>query len=260
MMLFMAVLDRENKNNHFDQELEKMFKAGVHFGYSRSSRHPKMTPYIFGLRNNVEVFDLEKTKAKLEEALAFIRELGKKKKTIVFVGTKPAIRDIVKKAAQEAGASYVNERWLGGSITNFSVIRKRMDYYENLKNEKETGGLEKYTKKERLEIVKKLEKLERNFGGLLSLKKLPDAVLVVDFKEEKTAAKEAADKNIPVIAVLNSDTNPENISYPIPANDASRASADYLLSKIAGAYREGKETKETEEDSDKKSDKKKEKE
>lgn len=250
MMLFMAVIDQKNKikeekeekPDHFDRELEEMFKAGVHFGYSRSARHPKMSPYIFGLRNNVEIFDLEKTKTKLEEAEVFVRETGKEKKIIVFVGTKPAIRDLVKKAAQEAGAPYVIERWLGGSITNFSIIRKRMDYYENLKNEKESGELDKYTKKERLEIAKKLEKLERNFGGLLSLKKLPDAVLIVDPKEEKTAAKEAADKNIPVIAILNSDTNPENISYSIPANDASRASVDYLLSKIAKAYREGKET------------------
>lgn len=275
MILFMTVIDQKNKNtdeshnmafirseakvgspvegreksDHFDQELEKIFKAGVHFGYSRSARHPKMAPYIFGLRNNVEVFDLEKTKIKLEEALVFVRELGEKKKTIILVGTKPAIRDIVKKAAQETGGLYVNERWLGGSITNFSVIRKRMDYYENLRNEKESGGLDKYTKKERLEIAKKLEKLERNFGGLLPLKKIPDAVLIVDPKEEKTAAKEAADKNIPVIAILNSDTNPENISYPIPANDASRASVDYLLSKIAEAYQEGKKTGE---DSDKK--------
>jgi len=242
----MAVIEKENQNkqenqnNHFDRELEKMFKAGVHFGYSRSGRHPKMTPYIFGLRNNVEIFDLEKTKAKLEEALVFVKELGKEKKTAVLVGTKPAVRDLVKKAAQEAGMPFVNERWLGGLISNFSIMRKRMDYYENLKNEKESGGLEKYTKKERLEIAKKMEKLERNFSGVLSLKKIPDALLIVDPKEEKTAAKEAADKNIPVVAILNSDSNPENISYPIPANDASRASVDYLLSKITEAYQEGK--------------------
>ena len=244
MILFMAVLEQENKNKEekvdFDPELEKMFKAGVHFGYSRTKRHPKMAPYIFGLRNNAEVFDLEKTKAKLDEASAFVRELGKEKKTIILVGTKPAIRDLTEKAAREAGLPYVKERWLGGFITNFSIIRKRMDYYENLINEKESGGLEKYTKKERLEIGKELVKLERNFGGLISLKRLPDALLIVDPKEEKTAAKEAADKNIPVIAVLNSDSNPENISYPIPANDASRTSVDYLLSRIIAAYQEGK--------------------
>ncbi|MBI2628008.1 MAG: 30S ribosomal protein S2 [Candidatus Niyogibacteria bacterium] len=272
MILFMVVTDQENQNKNennnlaviqseeksdltakgqetavlaesaiperFDQELEKMFKAGVHFGYSRSRRHPKMTPYIFGLRNNAEVFDLEKIKVKLKEASAFIRELGKEKKTVVLVGTKPAIRDIVEKAAREAGLPYVNERWLGGFITNFPVIRKRMDYYENLKNEKESGGLEKYTKKERLEIAKELAVLGRNFDSLLALKKLPDALLIVDPENEKTAAKEAADKKIPVVAILNSDSNPENISYPIPANDASRASVDYLLSKITEAYQE----------------------
>lgn len=229
----------EKNNQHQEKELEDMFKAGVHFGYSRSKRHPKMAQYLFGIRNNVEIFDLEEVRDKLNEALAFVRALGEEKKTILFVGTKPATRDIMEKTALELGMPYVKERWLGGTITNFSMIRKRLDYFESIGQQQSSGGLAKYTKKERLDISKKLERLEHNFGGIVKLKGKPNAVFIIDPKEEDIAVKEADCANIPTIAIMNSDSNPENIKYPIPANDDSYSSVSYLLSSVSKAYQDG---------------------
>lgn len=226
-------------NNNQEKELEDMFKAGVHFGYSRSKRHPKMAQYLFGIRNNVEIFDLEEIKDKLDSALDFVRTLGKAKKTILFVGTKPAIREIIEKTALEIGMPYVKERWLGGTITNFSMIRKRLDYFEDIGQQQSSGELSKYTKKERLDISKKLERLRHNFGGIVKLKGKPDAVFIIDPKEEDIAVKEADCANIPTIAIMNSDSNPENIKHPIPANDDSYSSVSHLLSLVSKAYQDG---------------------
>ncbi|MBI5045494.1 MAG: 30S ribosomal protein S2 [Candidatus Niyogibacteria bacterium] len=221
------------------EELAEMFKAGVHFGYSRSRRHPKMEPYLFGIRNNIEVFDLEKVKVKLDEALAFLRKMGEEKKMVVFVGTKPSVRDMVEKTARELEMPYVKERWLGGLLTNFTALRKRMDYFEGLKQAQKSGELEKYTKKEQLEIEREIAKLDRNLGGVVKLKKLPDAIVVVDPKDEKIAVREAQARGVPVVAILSSDNDPEGIDFLVPANDSSNASVAYLLSRISGAYKEG---------------------
>lgn len=222
-----------------DQELEDMFKAGVHFGYSRSRRHPKMEPYIFGLRHNTEVFDLLKVRVKLSEASAYIAELAKKNKTLLFVGTKPSIRDIVEEHAKKINSPYMSDRWIGGLLTNFSVIRKRMDYFENIKRDKASGELgKKYTKKEVLMITKELDRLEHNFRGAVSLKKIPDAIFIIDPKEEKTALREAQKMRLPVIAVVNTDTDPTGIQYIIPANDSARSSVHYLLGRVVATWQE----------------------
>lgn len=222
-----------------DPELEAMFKAGVHFGYSRSKRHPKMEPFMFGLRFNVEVFDLEKVRVNLTKALAFIAEISKKGDVLLFVGTKPAIQGVVEEAAKKINMPFMTDRWIGGLLTNFPVIRKRMDYFEQLKEAKRSGDFAKYKKKEILMKDKELERLEHNFRGVVSLKKRPNALFIVDPKEEITAVREAKRIGIPVIAIANNDVDPFLADYVIPANDSARASVAYLLRHIVDSWEKG---------------------
>ncbi len=219
--------------------LKDMFKTGAHFGYSRSSRHPKMKAFLFGLRNNIEVFDLEKTTKKLDEAKEFAKELGKSKKTILFAGTKSEIKELVKKYAEEINMPYVLERWLGGTLTNFSELKKRREHMQDLMQKKESGELAKYTKKEQLMIEKKVSKLKRYFSGVENMDSMVSALIVVDTKQEKIAVTEAKKMSIPVIGIMNSDCNPEDAKYPIPANDNSVASVEYFLKDLTKSYREG---------------------
>jgi len=230
-------------SNGVDKDIEDMFRAGVHFGYSRSRRHPNMNQYIFGLRNNVEVFDLEKVSDQLRHAEDFLSTIKAEGKTVLFVGTKASIAHLVEKAAREVEAPYVNNRWLGGLLTNFKVLRSRMDYFEDLKKKKTSGELAKYTKREQHEFEKEIAKLEKKFGGFVGLRALPAALVIVDVKEEKTATKEAIQLSIPRIGILNSDSNPEEATYPIPANDAAPASVEYLLNKLVDAYKKGRVAK-----------------
>jgi len=222
-----------------DGEIGEMFKAGVHYGYSRRSRHPKTKPYIFTTKNNVEIFDLEKVDGRIKEAEGFVKELAKEGKIILFVGTKPEAKEAVLETAKEINMPFCIERWLGGTFTNFSIIRKRMDYFEGLKETKTTDKWLKYTKKERSEFDKDIEKMERFFGGLVSLKKKPDAVVIIDAKYEEVAKDEAVKSSVPVIALLNSDNNPTGIDYPVVGNDATRSSIKYFLGRIANAYKAG---------------------
>ena len=223
-----------------DPELEAMFKAGVHFGYSRSRRHPKMAPFMFGLRHNVEVFDLEKVRFQLTQALAVITEMSKKGEVLLFVGTKPAVQTIVEEAAQKIQMPFTTDRWIGGLLTNFHVMRKRMDYFEQMKEAKRSGEFSKYKKKEIVMKEKELERLEHNFRGVVSLKKRPTALFVVDPKEEITAVREAKRISLPVIAVANNDVDPDLANYIIPANDSARSSVSYILEKVVEAWKEGK--------------------
>ncbi len=227
-----------------EKELEEMFKAGVHFGYLRQSRHPKMKPYLFGVRNNVEIFDLEKTHACLASAENFLAVLAKEGKKILIVGAKPGIRQLVGQTGKELGMPYVVERWLGGTLTNFKVIKNRIDHFTDLRHKKEVGELNKYTKKEISRFNQELSKLERFFAGLELLAALPSAILIVDSKKEKTALREAKQMSIPIIAILNSDSDPTGIAYPIPANSASLKSVKYLLDKLTHAYKTGLEKQE----------------
>lgn len=222
-----------------DAKIEEMFKAGIHFGYSRSSRHPKMKDFLFGLRNNVEIFDLEKTNEMLERAKEFMASLGKEKKKFILVGTKTEAKGIVEKFAKEINMPYVIERWLGGTLTNFKGIRDRINHMRDLENKKEAKELEKYTKKEQLEIEREIIRLRNYLGGLVDMENLPSALLVVDSKKEKNAVKEANDVKVPVVAVINTDCDPKIADYPIPANDNSRTSIEFLLKELAEAYKEG---------------------
>ncbi len=220
--------------------IDGMFKAGAHFAFSRSRRHPTTAPYIFGVKNNVEIFDLEKTEALLEAAKTYVKTLGKEGKSILFVGGKSEARNVLKLGAMSLNMPYVDGRWIGGTLTNFGQIRKRVEKMEKLMMEREKGELGKYTKKERLLIDREIANLERFFSGIVSMKELPKALFVIDPKKEKNAVKEALDMGIPVIALLGSDCNMKEITYPILGNDASQTSIQFFVNQIVKAYEEGK--------------------
>lgn len=220
--------------------IDSMFKAGTHFGFSKTRRHPSVSPYIFGVKNKVEIFDLEKTSELLSKAKEFVASLGKENKTILIVGGKSEARNAVKNGALSINMPYVDGRWIGGTLTNFGQIRKRVEKLERLTSEKEKGELAKYTKKERLLIDREIANLERFFSGVVSMKDLPKAVFVVDPKKEKTAVREAQDMGIPVIAIAGSDCNIKSINYPIVGNDSSQTSINFLVQEVTKSYFEAK--------------------
>jgi len=217
-----------------------MFTAGAHFGLGRSRRHPTVTPFIFGTKNTTDIFDLEKTADTLENVKTMISALAKEGKTILFVGGKKEASVAVKNAAMSINMPYVDGRWIGGSLSNFGQIRKRIDRYEKLISDREKGELLKYTKRERMLIDKEIASLEKMFYGIVSLKKMPDVIFMIDPRREKNAVKEATDMNIPVIALSGSDCNITEVKYPIVGNDASKASIDFFLDEIVKAYQTGK--------------------
>lgn len=217
-------------------KIENMFKAGAHFGFSKTRRHPTVTPYIFGVKNKVEIFDLEKTEVLVEKAKAFVESLAKEGKSILFVGGKSEARNAVKTGALSINMPYVDGRWIGGTLTNFMQIRKRVEKLERLTSEKEKGELAKYTKKERLLIDREIANLERFFTGIVSMKDLPKAVFVIDPKKEVTAVKEAQDMGIPVIALAGSDCNIKGLDYPMVGNDSSQTSVQFFVHEITKAY------------------------
>ena len=219
--------------------IDKMFEAGAHYGYSKTRRHPSVAPYIFTTKAKTDIIDLEKTEKMLADACEFIKDLGARNKTILFVGTKPEAREAIKMAAESINMPYVIERWIGGSISNFTEIKKRIAELENYKIDSEKGELNKYTKKERLMLSKKMEKLSKYYSGMIGMKKTPDAVLIIDAKKEHIGATEAKKSNVPVIALSNSDSNIKGISYPIVANDASRQSIVLFTKAFSDAYKAG---------------------
>lgn len=216
--------------------IEELFEAGAHLGYSKERRYPKMREYIFSTRNNIEIFDLGKTFAKITEAEEFLAGMGKEKKDVFWVGTKPSAKAHISEAGAKTNMPYVTGRWLGGTLTNFKVLEGRLAYWNQLESEEKSGGFEKYSKKERLVKMTELKKLARMFSGLRNLKNMPGALIIVDPGEEKTALAEAKKKNIPVVALLNVDCDPTGIAYPIPINDNSSAAISLVLKTLAAAY------------------------
>lgn len=223
--------------------LVEMLKAGVHFGHRVSRRHPKMDPFIFGEKQGVSIINLEETTKRLKESLDFAREVVAQGGIILFLGTKKQAQSIIKKYAEEAGMPYVIERWLGGTLTNFRVISKIIKKYKNLKEKKSKGELEKYTKKEQLEFQREIERLEKMVGGIENLDRIPEAIFILDIRKEDTAIKEANRKKVPIIAVCDTNTNPELIDYPIPANDDATKSIELLVKLVAETIKEGKSKK-----------------
>lgn len=216
--------------------IEKLFAVGAHFGYAPSRRHPSILPYIFGAKGGSELFDLEKTAVCLENALAFVKTLAEGRKTILFVGGKAEARGAVKRAAERLNQPYVASRFIGGTLTNFSEIRKRLNKLQEHSDMREKGELAKFTKLERLLIDREIEELENTFGGLKGMTKNPDALCVVDPKHEALAIAEARKLKIPIIAFMNSDCDRAGITYPIPGNDASMASVQFILDEVAKTY------------------------
>ncbi len=216
--------------------LSPLMEAGVHFGYSRTRRHPTVTPFLYGTKGGVDIIDLEKTAPMMEAAANFLAELGSAGKNILFVGVKPEARNIVMEVAQSLKQPYVTERWIGGILTNFPEIKKRINKLETLREDKASGAFDKYTKKEQLLLTREMERLNKYFNGLTGLTKMPDAVVIVDSKKEHIAIAEARKVGTPVIAIGNTDCSIRNISYPIIANDSSASSISAVLGILKDAF------------------------
>lgn len=223
--------------------VEAMLKAGMHFGHRTNRWHPKMKQFIFTSKNGIYIIDLKKTQEKLVEALEFIMQLVGEGKSILFVGTKKQVAGPMQKMAIEAEQPYIVGKWLGGYLTNFPVVKKSVKKYLDLIEKKESGKLDKYTKKERLEFDREISKLKERVGGLTSLTKLPDALFIWDLKEEETAVKEAIQKNIPIIAVCDTNVNPDLANYPIPANDDATKTIALILEAVKSAILEARTAK-----------------
>ncbi|PCI30343.1 30S ribosomal protein S2 [Candidatus Wolfebacteria bacterium] len=226
--------------------LKEMFEAGTHFAYARSRRHPSVAPFIFGAKNRIEIFDLEKTYDTLATTKEYVKGLGKEGKVILFVAGKNEAHDALVKGAESIEMPHVAGRWIGGTLTNFTQIKKRIDKLADLKEKKEKGSLAQFTKKERLLIDRDIEDLERTFGGITTLAKKPDALFVVDPRQEIIAVKEADVIGIPVIAIMGSDCNIKEVSQAIVGNDSARGSISYFIDQLSAAYLEGKAEKQAE--------------
>lgn len=221
--------------------IDKLFAAGSHFGFKKSRRHPTVAPYLYTTKDGNDIFDLTKTAVLLESAKEALKDAGLHGKTVLFVGTKDEAAQVVTAAAEECEAPYVTNRWIGGMLTNFPEIKKRIARLETLKHEKDTGELErKYTKKERVVIGREIEKLNFNFAGIATLEKMPDLMLIVDPRHDDIALTEAAEKNIPVVAIMGSDCDAGKIAYPVIANDSLQTSVKLLLTELVEAYKAGK--------------------
>ena len=221
--------------------IERLFSVGAHFGFTKSRRHPTATPYIFGNKQGTDIIDLEKTSALIENAKIVLKEAGRTGKTVLFVGTKEEMGPTVQAQAVAIEMPYVVHRWVGGMLTNFTEIKKRIQRLNDLVAQGESGELErKYTKKERVIIGRELRKLSLNFGGIQKMDRLPQLMVVVDPRYDEIAVTEAAVLNIPLIGITSSDTDLTPITYPIVANDGLQASVALILGELAQAYSEGK--------------------
>ena len=220
-------------------KIQEMLDAGVHFGHQVRRWHPKMEPYIYSVNKNTHIIDLEKTEQMLEKACEFLFQQSSIGKSIVFVGTKRQSKDIVENEAKRCGAMYVNERWIGGTITNFETIRKNLTKLLDMMKNREEGKYEIYTKKERLLIDKEIEKLLSSYGGIINLKAAPEVLFVIDPKREKTAVREAKISDVPVVAIVDTNADPTEVNYPVPANDDAIKSVALIVKAISSAIEEG---------------------
>lgn len=229
-----------------DPELEAMMKAGVHLGHAKTKDHPSMKRYIFGVRNTISVIDLLQTKEALIEVKKFLSGIASRGGSILLVGTRPAARTLIREAAEHTGMPYFIERWIGGTLTNFKVIGKRVEYMMQLEHDKKTGALEKYTKKERLRKDEELARLTRMFDGLRTLKRLPDAVFIVDTTYDETAVSEARKMKVPIVALCDTNANADVISNPIPSNDDALPAIRHMIGEIRAAIEQGLREKQQE--------------
>ena len=220
----------------------EMLQAGVHFGHQKSRWHPKMADFIFTERHGVHIIDLEKTQAQLEQVLKDVEALAAEGKKILFVSTKPQAREIVKKAAVDAGMPYLVDRWIGGMLTNYAEIKKLIKKYNTLKEQQANGELEKYTKKERVRISKELEKIDVSLAGLSGLTAMPDAIFVPAMQREKTAVTEANRTGVTIIGVCDTNANPDKAAHVIPANDDAVRAIEMMVTLVGQAAKKGAAT------------------
>ncbi len=220
--------------------MRQMLEAGVHFGHQTRYWCPKMAPYIYGERNKIHIFNLESTLPMFEDSLNFLGKLASRHGRIMFVGTKRAARDAVQEAARSCGMPYVNRRWLGGMMTNFKTVRQSIKRLKEIEEMLADGAVDRLSKKESLSLSRELEKLERSLGGIKEMERLPDALFVVDVGHEKIAIAEARKLGIPIVAVVDSNSPPDNIDYLIPGNDDAIRAIQLYVSAAAEAIQEGK--------------------
>jgi len=228
--------------------MRALLEAGVHFGHQTRRWNPKMKPFIFQERNGIYIIDLSQTVARLRETYEAVKRMSRENKVILFVGTKKQAQDVVKEEAERAGTFYINQRWLGGTLTNFATIQKRIARLRELEGMKQQGEFERLPKKEVSRLTDEMGKLERFLGGIKDMHRLPDAIFIVDPKKERIAVLEARKLKIPIIAVIDTNCDPEEIDYPIPGNDDAIRAVKLMVGKIADAIIEGKT--ETESSSD----------
>jgi small subunit ribosomal protein S2 len=221
--------------------LLEMLKAGVHFGHQSSKWHPKMRQYIFGVRHGIHIVDLEQTARELERALFFVREVAARGGTVMFVSLKEQANEVVREAAQRTNMPYIVERWLGGVFTNWGVISKLIQRLDKLETERDSGAWNHYTKKEQLELQKDMERLQESVGGIRNLTRVPDVLFMVGVREGKNALREAKKVNVPVVALIDTDTNPELVDYIIPGNDDALRSIQLMVQAVSDAIEDGKE-------------------
>lgn len=220
--------------------MRQMLEAGVHFGHQTRFWNPKMAPYIFGHRNKIHIINLEKTLVMYEEAMKYVRQLSANKGVILFVGTKRQARDIVREEAMRCGSPYVDQRWLGGMLTNFKTIKQSIKRLQDMETMMQDGTLDKLVKKEALDLQRELDKLNSSLGGIKDMKGLPDALFVIDVGYQKGAITEARKLGIPVIGVVDTNHNPDNLQYIIPGNDDSSRAVRLYARGVADAILEGR--------------------
>lgn len=219
--------------------IQELLESGVHFGHLSKHWNPKMKQYIFGKKKNVYIIDLEKTAVKLDEAKEFLKQKAQSGGRILFVGTKKQIRSVVRELAVSCNMPYVSERWVGGLLTNYTTVRCRINkYLEYLKN-RENGDFEKMKKKEVLKLNREIERMEKIYSGVTSLVNLPDCVVVIDPKKETACIREVSKLGIPIVALIDTDANPEVVDYPVPGNDDSIKSVKYIVTSLVDAINEG---------------------
>jgi small subunit ribosomal protein S2 len=221
--------------------MKQLLEAGVHFGHQTRRWDPKMRPYIYGERNGIHIVDLRQTVTQVADAIEFVKQIAINGGSVLFVGTKKQAQGAVEDAAKRSGQPFVNYRWLGGMLTNFATIQKRVFYMRELRRLEDTSDMNNRPKKERLKLRRELEKLEQNLGGVAEMTRLPDAVFIVDVNTEATAVKEADRLGIPIIALVDTNSDPDPIDHVIPGNDDAIRAADLIASALADAIVEGKE-------------------
>jgi len=225
--------------------MKQLLEAGVHFGHQTRRWNPKMKRYIFTERNGIYIIDLQKTVKKVEEAYNFVKELAGNGGTMLFVGTKKQAQDSVKEEAERSGMYFVNQRWLGGTLTNFETIQKRIKRLKDIERMQEDGTFEVLPKKEVVGLKKELERLEKFLGGIKDMKQLPDALFIIDPRKERIAVAEAHKLNIPIVGIVDTNCDPDEIDYVIPANDDAIRAVKLLTGKMADAILEAKQGEET---------------